>query len=68
MRRFDLIKQIAAVVLVGAGLALSGGCYSKVVDGKGIGADSRTLRKNHEFGSERPIQDFVTTEQQRRQR
>lgn len=41
------------------------GCYSKVVDGKGIGADSTDLRKNHEFGSENPVQDALRRDKQR---
>ena len=42
------------------------GCYSKVVDGKGIGADSTDLRKNHEFGSENTVRDVITREEKRR--
>ncbi|MFI4891815.1 MAG: hypothetical protein ACIAQ0_00060 [Phycisphaerales bacterium JB058] len=41
------------------------GCYSKVVDAKGIGADSTELRKNHEFGSENPVQDVLTRDKRR---
>jgi len=31
------------------------GCYSKVVSGKGIGADSTELRDNHEYGTQDPL-------------
>ncbi len=49
-----------------AALALASGCYSKVVDSRGIGGDSTELRKNHEFGSENPVQDVLTRENNRR--
>lgn len=47
-------------------LVMASGCYSKVVDAKGIGGDSTELRKNHEFGSPNPIQDVITREERRR--
>ena len=63
------IRCVAVVMLVAIGMVgIACGCYSKVVGGTGIGADSDRLRKNHEYGSERPFEDFVTTEQDRRQR
>lgn len=69
MTRTAHIRSRAVTAAVAAGLlALSGGCYSKVVGGSGIGADSDRLKKNHEFGSERPVRDFVTIEQERRQK
>jgi len=49
-----------------AALVLASGCYSKVVDSRGIGGDSTELRKNHEFGSENPVQDVLTRENNRR--
>lgn len=69
MTRTGRIRSTVGSAIIGAGLlALSGGCYSKVVDGKGIGADSNELRRNHEFGSDHPIQDLVTRENERHQR
>lgn len=38
----------------------SAGCYSKVVGGKGIGADSEELRENHEFGTRDPFGQVIT--------
>ena len=57
-----MLVAMIAVGVVGA----VGGCYSKVVGGAGIGADSSHLRKNHEYGSDRPIRDRVMTEQDQR--
>lgn len=54
------ILTLAAVAIAGA----AGGCYSRVVDSRGIGADSTKLRREHES---RPL-DFMTTENRRDKR
>ncbi|PHQ78369.1 MAG: hypothetical protein COB69_10145 [Phycisphaera sp.] len=59
-----MLVAMIAVGVVGA----TGGCYSKVVGGKGIGADSRHLRKNHEYGSDWAPQDSGTTTKDRQRR
>ena len=62
-------RWTSTIRLAGLGvlaLAIASGCYSKVVEGRGIGADSTDLRKNHEFGSPNPVQDVLTREENRR--
>lgn len=54
------ILTLAAVAIVGS----AGGCYRKVVDSRGIGADSTELRSEYES---RPL-DFMTTENRRDKR
>ncbi|RNC80650.1 MAG: hypothetical protein ED559_02255 [Phycisphaera sp.] len=54
------------LLLIVAGLCT--GCYSKVVDSKGIGADSEKLKKSHEYGSETPVRDLLLREQGRNER
>lgn len=49
------VALLASLTLL-AGL----GCYSKVVGGKGIGADSTELRDNHEYGSKDPLGRVIT--------
>lgn len=61
-----LVRNGVRLGLVLAALTLASGCYSKVVDSRGIGGDSTELRKNHEFGSENPVQDVLTRENNRR--
>ncbi len=54
------------LLLIAAGLCT--GCYSKVVDSKGIGADSNKLKESHEYGSETPVRDLLLREQDRQER
>lgn len=64
MKTSAAIRLVAALCLIALLLGM-GGCYSKVVGGKGIGADSQKLRKNHEFGSPSPMYDIVEREEKR---
>ncbi len=64
-RRLSARTGLIALALIQT-LVMASGCYSKVVDAKGIGGDSTELRKNHEFGSPNPIQDVITREEKRR--
>ncbi|MFI4915320.1 MAG: hypothetical protein ACIAS6_02290 [Phycisphaerales bacterium JB060] len=57
--RYSILSLIA-VTIVGS----VGGCYRKVVDSRGIGADSTKLRSEYES---RPL-DFMTTENRRDKR
>ena len=56
-----LLRASLLVVAAGALLAPTAGCYRKVVNARGIGADSAKLRSEHES---RPM-DFITTETRR---
>lgn len=64
-RRNTRALTVAALLAAMGTLALaSGGCYRKVVDSRGIGADSVKLRSEHES---QPL-DFITTETRRDKR
>jgi hypothetical protein len=59
------VLTIAALSIAGTTLAVgSTGCYRKVVDSRGIGADSTKLRSEYE---NQPL-DFMTTENRRDKR
>lgn len=58
--------RTARTVLGVLAILAAAGCYSKVVDGKGIGADSTELRENHEFGSPNPVQQVITRDKRRK--
>lgn len=57
--RASILTAAAAMLAFGAG-----GCYRKVVDSRGIGADSVKLRSEYES---QPL-DFMTTESRRDKR
>ena len=66
MNQRKRISKTVLVAMIAVGVVgAAGGCYSKVVGGTGIGADSRHLRKNHEYGSDWSPQDADTTKQDR---
>lgn len=54
-RSVHALTRSGCLALLLATLTQAGGCYSKVVDAKGIGADSTRLRHNHEFGTDEPF-------------
>jgi len=56
-------SSILASICLVAVLA-SSGCYRRVVDARGLGADSGKLRREHES---QPL-DFITTETRREKR
>ena len=57
-------RGMLAMALLGLLAVPSAGCYRKVVNSRGIGADSTKLRSSHE---QRPL-DFITTETRREDR
>lgn len=59
------LRRLCLLLLV---TGLCTGCYSKVVDSKGIGADSNKLQQNHEFGSPTPVRDLILREEDRHER
>ncbi len=65
-KRHPARARVAQIGTWLAVLVLASGCYSKVVDSRGIGGDSTELRKNHEFGSDNPLQDVISREKRRR--
>lgn len=62
------MKKLRRISLLLIASGLCTGCYSKVVDSKGIGADSNKLKKSHEYGSETPVRDMLLREQDRQER
>ncbi|UYV13403.1 MAG: hypothetical protein NCW75_03750 [Phycisphaera sp.] len=67
MQRRTATRALTTPALLAACGALAlgmGGCYRKVVDSRGIGADSVKLRSEYES---RPL-DFMTTENRRDKR
>lgn len=64
MTRSRIIKGSILTATAGVLALGAGGCYRKVVDSRGIGADSTKLRSEYES---QPL-DFMTTESRRDKR
>lgn len=62
--RRSVPRSVALVVLLAAVSAT--GCYRKIVNARGIGADSPELRESREFDLRKPLRPLTTSSERQK--